>query len=142
VQFLAGTRGAAFAATAAHQGAPAAGPIRLWRGVRHSEADAFRLDLRGGLPTTLVPFVLTSYSLSEGAARGFARKRIRSVARGAQSSGLVYFLDVAVNDFVFVENAELCDQLLVEEEVLVLHNMAVAIGQPNIVDDAVPVAAF
>jgi hypothetical protein len=126
----------------AHVGVPANGPLRLYRGLRHQDADAIRAALANAGTATTAALRLPSYSLSEGAALGFARKRITSAARGTQSTGLVYRLDVAMSDFVFVENAQLCEQLLIEEEVLVLHGGAVQITRAEIVDDAVPVARF
>lgn len=86
------------------------------------------------------PGNLLSYAFSDGPPKSFARKRIRDIK--GQYPGLVYALDVAMEDLIAVESPQFCGQYLREEEALVMHGEPVEIHAADLWMESVDVAPF
>ena len=142
VQFLAAARPLILAWLQNRLGVDANQPVRLYRGLRHQDAQNVRTQVGLGTPWVIRSGCLWSFTPTSGVAVGFARKRIRGLQRNAQQSGLVVAVDVQQDEIVMAENAGMCPDLAAEDEIAVILRAPRNILQPQLEEESVAVAPF
>lgn len=107
--------------------------IPLFRGLRDEEAQQIQLAIMAKQELLMPNGGPVSYTLTEGVARGFARK--------GHVDGLVYCAYVHVDDVVFIDHEKRwhAEGLIAEDEVVVWHRNSLNLRAVKVVQDFVPV---
>lgn len=97
-----------------------AGTIRLHRGVNDEAAQRIQLARKAGQPPIVLADLPLSYTITDGVAVSFARK--------GHVHGLVYSVDVPVDDIIFFDHERRwkAEGLVAENEVLVWHRAPIS----------------